>query len=125
MIGGLKNIPKIPELQKRIAFTFLLLAVYRVGAHVPTPGIEVPRAITEDHEGSLWVASSGDGIARLRPTPFLSLFPAGESPLDAARAITLAAEGRLWATIQSRGLVCRERDGRETAYQLGIRIVTA
>jgi len=86
---------------------------------VPTPGIEVPRAITEDHEGSLWVASSGDGIARLRPTPFLSLFPAGESPLDAARSITLDAEGRLWATIQSRGLVCRERDGRETAYQLG------
>lgn len=40
MIGGFKNIQKIPELQKRILFTFLLLGVYRVGAHVPTPGID-------------------------------------------------------------------------------------
>jgi preprotein translocase subunit SecY len=40
LIGGLKNIQKIPELQKRIAFTFILLAVYRIGAHVPTPGID-------------------------------------------------------------------------------------
>ena len=40
MLDGFKNITKIPELQKRIFFTFLLLAVYRVGAHVPTPGID-------------------------------------------------------------------------------------
>ncbi len=40
MIGGFKNITKIPELQKKILFTFLLLAVYRIGAHVPTPGID-------------------------------------------------------------------------------------
>jgi preprotein translocase subunit SecY len=35
----LKNIFAIPELRKRVLFTFGLLAVYRVGAHVPTPGI--------------------------------------------------------------------------------------
>jgi len=40
MIGGFKNIAKIPELQKKILFTFFLLAVYRIGAHVPTPGID-------------------------------------------------------------------------------------
>ncbi|MCD6486313.1 MAG: preprotein translocase subunit SecY [Syntrophobacterales bacterium] len=40
MIGGFKNITKIPELQKKILFTFFLLAVYRIGAHVPTPGID-------------------------------------------------------------------------------------
>ncbi|MDD5711468.1 MAG: preprotein translocase subunit SecY [Smithellaceae bacterium] len=40
MLEGLKNIQKIPELQRRIIFTFLLLAVYRIGAHVPTPGID-------------------------------------------------------------------------------------
>ncbi len=40
MIGGFKSITKIPELQKKILFTFLLLAVYRIGAHVPTPGID-------------------------------------------------------------------------------------
>ena len=55
MIGGLKNIPKIPELQKRIAFTFLLLAVYRVGAHVPTPGIDTAAlaAFFDQARGSL------------------------------------------------------------------------
>ena len=40
MIGGFQNIPKIPELKKRIVITFLLLVVYRIGVHVPTPGID-------------------------------------------------------------------------------------
>ena len=40
MIGGFQNIPKIPELRKRIIISFLLLAVYRVGVHIPTPGID-------------------------------------------------------------------------------------
>lgn len=40
MIGGFQNIPKIPELKKRIIFTFLMLAVYRIGCHIPTPGID-------------------------------------------------------------------------------------
>jgi preprotein translocase subunit SecY len=40
LLGGLKNISKIPELQKRIIFTFLMLIVYRIGAHVTTPGID-------------------------------------------------------------------------------------
>ena len=35
----LKNIFSIPDLRKRVLFTFGLLAVYRVGGHVPTPGI--------------------------------------------------------------------------------------
>ena len=39
MIGTFSNILKIPELKKRIIITFLLLAVYRIGVHVPTPGI--------------------------------------------------------------------------------------
>jgi preprotein translocase subunit SecY len=40
LLDGLKNITKIPELQKRILFTFLMLIVYRIGAHVTTPGID-------------------------------------------------------------------------------------
>ena len=40
MIGGLQNIPKIPELKKRILFTLFLLIVYRIGCHIPTPGID-------------------------------------------------------------------------------------
>lgn len=40
MIDGIQNIFKIPELKKRLLYTFALLAVYRVGAFVPTPGID-------------------------------------------------------------------------------------
>ena len=38
--GGFGNIFKIPELKKRILFTLALLIVYRIGVHVPTPGID-------------------------------------------------------------------------------------
>ena len=37
---GFGNIFKIPELKKRILYTFALLIVYRIGVHVPTPGID-------------------------------------------------------------------------------------
>ncbi len=40
MIDGIQNIFKIPELKKRLLYTFGLLAVYRVGAFIPTPGID-------------------------------------------------------------------------------------
>jgi len=41
MIGsGFGNIFKIPELKKRIIFTLALLVVYRIGVHVPVPGID-------------------------------------------------------------------------------------
>jgi preprotein translocase subunit SecY len=55
LIGGLGNISKIPELQKRIFFTFGLLIVYRIGAHVPTPGIDAAAlaAYFEQAKGSL------------------------------------------------------------------------
>jgi preprotein translocase subunit SecY len=38
--SGFQNILKIPELKKRIFYTLALLAVYRIGVHVPTPGID-------------------------------------------------------------------------------------
>jgi len=55
VLGGFGNIPKVPELQKRIGLTLLLLAVYRVGAHIPTPGIDAQAlaAFFEHNRGSL------------------------------------------------------------------------
>jgi preprotein translocase subunit SecY len=40
VIGGFQNIPKIPELKRRIIFTLFMLTVYRIGCHIPTPGID-------------------------------------------------------------------------------------
>ncbi len=39
MISGAQNILKIPELKRRILMTFLFLGIYRIGVHIPTPGV--------------------------------------------------------------------------------------
>ncbi|MGB4440197.1 MAG: preprotein translocase subunit SecY [Sedimentibacter sp.] len=40
MFETLKNAWKIPDLKKRMIFTFLMLVVYRLGAVIPVPGID-------------------------------------------------------------------------------------
>src|SRR5215831_18970882 len=40
-IEAVKNIFRIEDLRKRVLFTLALLMVYRIGAHIPTPGINV------------------------------------------------------------------------------------
>jgi preprotein translocase subunit SecY len=40
VIEALQNIFNVPDLRKRIAFMFALLGVYRIGAFIPTPGID-------------------------------------------------------------------------------------
>jgi preprotein translocase subunit SecY len=37
------NVFRIPDLRKRVFFTLGLLAVYRLGGHIPTPGIDIHR----------------------------------------------------------------------------------
>jgi preprotein translocase subunit SecY len=40
LISALQNIFRIPDLKKRVFYTLAMLAVYRVGCHIPTPGID-------------------------------------------------------------------------------------
>src|ERR1700687_2250364 len=40
MLEGFSNASRIPELRRRLVFTALMLAVYRIGVAVPTPGID-------------------------------------------------------------------------------------
>ncbi|MEW6014810.1 MAG: preprotein translocase subunit SecY [Candidatus Zixiibacteriota bacterium] len=40
MLSTFQSIFKIEELRKRIFFTFALLVVYRIGGHIPTPGVD-------------------------------------------------------------------------------------
>jgi len=49
LIESLKNIFRIPDLRSRVLFTLAMLAVYRLGNHVPTPGVDA-RALTEFFE---------------------------------------------------------------------------
>jgi preprotein translocase subunit SecY len=40
LFAAFQNIFRIPELRKRVLFSLAMLAVYRVGCHIPTPGID-------------------------------------------------------------------------------------
>jgi hypothetical protein len=65
--GAIGNITRIPELNRRILFTFAMLAVYRIGCAVPTPGID-PNEIRRYFEQS----GTGGGIF-----DYLNLFTGG------------------------------------------------
>ena len=39
MANVVVNIFKIPELRKKVLFTLFILIIYRIGAHIPIPGI--------------------------------------------------------------------------------------
>jgi preprotein translocase subunit SecY len=43
MLEKLANVFRVPDLRKRILFTLGLLAVYRLGGHIPTPGVNADR----------------------------------------------------------------------------------
>jgi preprotein translocase subunit SecY len=86
MIGGFQNIPKIPELRKRVIITFLLLAVYRIGVHVPTPGIDTAALVSffEQQKGTLFGLIDLFSGGALRQ---LSVFALGIMPYISASII--------------------------------------
>jgi preprotein translocase subunit SecY len=53
-MSALANIAKIPELRRRILFTLAMLAVYRVGIFVTTPGVNrnVMRKVVQNQSGT-------------------------------------------------------------------------
>jgi preprotein translocase subunit SecY len=40
-VSTLRNVLKIPELRNKLLFTLFMVAVYRFGAHIPVPGIDL------------------------------------------------------------------------------------
>src|SRR6202158_2997525 len=50
------NVFRIPDLRKRILFTLMMLAIYRLGGHIPTPGIDAARlaAFFQQNQGTLF-----------------------------------------------------------------------
>ena len=80
------NIFSVPDLRRRVIFTFLMLAVYRLGSHIPTPGID-PAAIDayfKSQAGSIFGfldIFSGGALRRL------SVFALGIMPYISASII--------------------------------------
>jgi preprotein translocase subunit SecY len=86
VIGGVQNIAKITELRQRILFTFAMLAVYRLGAYVVTPGIDerVIQSFFEQAAGTvfgLFNLFSGSALEQL------SIFSLGIMPYISASII--------------------------------------
>ena len=86
MIGALQSIGRIPELRQRILFTFGMLAVYRVGCAIVTPGInpQVIRDFFEQMSGTvfgLFNLFSGGAMEQL------SIFSLGIMPYISATII--------------------------------------
>ncbi|MCK9172110.1 preprotein translocase subunit SecY [Desulfuromonas thiophila] len=79
MLATLHNIFSIAELRRRIFFTLMMLAVYRVGCHVPTPGVnaQVLASFFEGTQGTLLgLVSAFTGGALERMTIFaLGIMP--------------------------------------------------
>jgi preprotein translocase subunit SecY len=86
VIGGLQNIGRIAELRQRILFTFGMLAVYRIGCVIVTPGInpQVIRDFFEQMAGTvfgLFNLFSGGALEQL------SIFSLGIMPYISATII--------------------------------------
>jgi preprotein translocase subunit SecY len=86
MFESLKSITEIPDLRKRILFTLLMLAVYRLGAFIPTPGIntEIFEQAFQQLGGSLFGLLSMFSGGSLRR---MSVFALGIMPYITASII--------------------------------------
>jgi preprotein translocase subunit SecY len=85
-MSGLQRAANIPELRKRLFFTLAMLAVYRMGVQIPTPGIngEAVAAFFQQHAGSLFGMFnmfSGGALAKF------SIFALGIMPYISASII--------------------------------------
>jgi preprotein translocase subunit SecY len=85
VVGGFSNVTKVPELRRRIGFTLMILAIYRVGVFITTPGVDrtVMRAVVHGQSGLLGLFNlfSGGAVANL------SIFALGIMPYVSASII--------------------------------------
>ena len=85
-MSGFQNIGKIPELKRRIFMSLALLAVYRLGVQIPTPGIDgaALAVMMQKMKGTLlgfFDMFAGGGLERL------SIFALGIMPYISASII--------------------------------------
>src|SRR3954469_24319387 len=118
----------VPEIRKKLAFTALLLALYRLGSHIPVPGIDVNavNAIQQQFGNggilNLLNTFSGGGLSRI------ALFALGIMPYITASIILhlltavvptlakLTGGGRTLEKRQKEGEVGQQRITQYTRY---------
>ncbi len=70
MLKTFVNIFKVPELRNKVLFTLFMLMIYRIGFHVPIPGVD-QTAFEEMTKRQ----AEGDAFGRI--TAYLSIFSGG------------------------------------------------
>ena len=117
MLDKLANIFRVPDLRKRVLFTLALLAVYRIGGHIPTPGINGDRlaAFFEQNRGSVLGfvdLFSGGNLRRL------TIFALGIMPYITASIILqlLTVVYEPLAKLQKEGELGRKKITQWTRY---------
>jgi preprotein translocase subunit SecY len=73
MIQTFFNIFRVPELRNKVLFTLMLLAIYRIGYHVPLPGTDQEQFTKMDQAQK----KSGDESPATRLANYVSLFSGG------------------------------------------------
>src|SRR5713101_6336630 len=117
MLEKLSNIFRVPDLRKRVLFTLGLLAVYRIGGHIPTPGINGDRLAQffEQNKGSVLGfvdLFSGGNLRRL------TIFALGIMPYITASIILqlLTVVYEPLAKLQKEGELGRKKITQWTRY---------
>jgi preprotein translocase subunit SecY len=117
MISGAQNIFKIPELKRRILWSLALLAVYRIGVHIPTPGVngDALASFFAQARGTLFSLIdmfTGGGLERL------SVFALGIMPYISASIILqlLTVVIPYLAQLQKEGEMGRKKITQYTRY---------
>jgi preprotein translocase subunit SecY len=117
MFEKLANIFRVPDLRKRVLFTLAMLAVYRLGSHIPTPGIntdQLQKAFEQQSGGLLgfYDLFSGGNLRRL------TIFALGIMPYITA-SIILQLLTVVWeplARLQKEGDLGRRKITQWTRY---------
>src|ERR1700757_5262224 len=117
MFEKLANIFRVPDLRKRVLFTLAMLAVYRLGSHIPTPGINADalQQLFEQSRGSflgLLDMFNGGNIRRL------TIFALGIMPYITASIILqlLTVVYEPLAKLQKEGELGRKKITQWTRY---------
>src|SRR5436190_6798005 len=78
MFKTFANIFRIPELRNKVLFTLFMLAIYRIGYHVPLPGVDQAGFKSlADRQAKAAASNSGSESAAARLAAYVSLFSGG------------------------------------------------
>ncbi|MCA1727259.1 MAG: preprotein translocase subunit SecY [Actinobacteria bacterium] len=113
MLGAFINAFKIPDLRKKILFTLLIIAVYRLGSHIPVPNVDVAKLRQQFDQGA------GQGV-----TQFINLFSGGALTRFAVFALGIMPYITSSIIMQLLGVVIPKLEAWQKEGEVGVRKIT-